>query len=499
MRRCLALSLFFGFTLTALSAGRAVCDPCPISVSSLSVEGKSISGATYRYLVIFSTTASPKDAATSVSMQLSFKDRASAIIPVDGLKFAPGVGASYAGTAFNMSSDDVAGAEIVQVQAANPTGAGCDSPQVTAGTAGAGAYESDRFTAIVTLPDSARLSNQISASPVTLALPETQSDRTNVVYAPPPDYPVFARQQGLQGVANVDVWVSPDGRPDAEWVAQSSGSFLLDNAGLTAATYIHFKPFDFEDVPVARYYIVTYSWQASGGPDSRSGTFPELATCAAVINDARVADDTSNRNFQFYRISIDRKNSKPTDVMINVATKASNAPIQWMLPASMTSSTRGVITQRGILFWQGSSVETMGVGSFGEKSAQAKTICGTQPRAVSKAYDSNDSEIDVAAAWPGPTASDIQTVLPAHFAKVTWPAITPTEPDKASGFDAVDVLVRVSSEGTPLVAYTNDVSTSPAFAKSALDAAMASTYVVPRAADGSIITETFEVYYAFEV
>jgi len=55
----------------------------------------------------------------------------------------------------------------------------------------------------------------------------------------------------------------------------------------------------------------------------------------------------------------------------------------------------------------------------------------------------------------------------------------------------------VTQSGEPLVAVVHDASVAPAFASAALAAAMASTYVVPRTADGSVITQTFDVYYLY--
>ena len=61
-------------------------------------------------------------------------------------------------------------------------------------------------------------------------------------YAPPPRYPMAAREQGLEGVVVLSVLVRPDGRVDDARVAISSGAHVLDEAALSAVRTWLFTP-----------------------------------------------------------------------------------------------------------------------------------------------------------------------------------------------------------------------------------------------------------------
>jgi protein TonB len=61
-------------------------------------------------------------------------------------------------------------------------------------------------------------------------------------YAPPPRYPIAARERGLQGVVVLSVLVRSDGRVDAARVASSSGAAALDEAALAAVRTWVFAP-----------------------------------------------------------------------------------------------------------------------------------------------------------------------------------------------------------------------------------------------------------------
>ena len=61
-------------------------------------------------------------------------------------------------------------------------------------------------------------------------------------YAPPPRYPLAARERGLEGVVVLSVLVRPDGRVDDATVAASSGAPVLDDAALNAVRTWLFTP-----------------------------------------------------------------------------------------------------------------------------------------------------------------------------------------------------------------------------------------------------------------
>jgi protein TonB len=65
-----------------------------------------------------------------------------------------------------------------------------------------------------------------------------------VAYAvnPPPPYPEFARREGRQGLAVLDVLVAPDGAPTEVRIATTSGSAELDDAAIKAVARWRFVP-----------------------------------------------------------------------------------------------------------------------------------------------------------------------------------------------------------------------------------------------------------------
>ncbi len=99
----------------------------------------------------------------------------------------------------------------------------------------------------------------IPVGPTVLAKVLTLPGRPILVPAPL-DYPLAAKQQGIQGTAQVAITVDPFGAILSVWVLHSSGSKLLDASGLKAA-----KPFTFGQPaaggsPVAATYVLTYMW-----------------------------------------------------------------------------------------------------------------------------------------------------------------------------------------------------------------------------------------------
>jgi protein TonB len=59
---------------------------------------------------------------------------------------------------------------------------------------------------------------------------------------PPPQYPFTARRLGIEGTVVLRVWVSAEGLPDRVSIVKSSGSTLLDRAGLKAVQRWRFVP-----------------------------------------------------------------------------------------------------------------------------------------------------------------------------------------------------------------------------------------------------------------
>ena len=75
--------------------------------------------------------------------------------------------------------------------------------------------------------------------------------RLNPATCPAPEYPRLARRRGLEGVVNLLLQVSADGRVTDTRVAASSGHALLDEAALVAARSWRLEPATENGVAVA--------------------------------------------------------------------------------------------------------------------------------------------------------------------------------------------------------------------------------------------------------
>jgi len=76
-----------------------------------------------------------------------------------------------------------------------------------------------------------------------------------------PDYPDAAREHNIQGDVLVSVVIGPQGQLVESSIRSSSGSKLLDDAALKAATSSTFRPPLHNGVPTQRAYLIRYTFR----------------------------------------------------------------------------------------------------------------------------------------------------------------------------------------------------------------------------------------------
>lgn len=76
----------------------------------------------------------------------------------------------------------------------------------------------------------------------TVAGSPTAKAKPDYLKNPEPEYPLAARRRGQQGTVLLNITVSPEGRPKAVSLQQSSGFELLDQAAIKAAQTWDFEP-----------------------------------------------------------------------------------------------------------------------------------------------------------------------------------------------------------------------------------------------------------------
>jgi TonB family protein len=96
--------------------------------------------------------------------------------------------------------------------------------------------------------------SQVAAAPSHLSCPLDQ--RAHIVRAVIPEYPSFARLEGLTGVATVRVDLSETGRVADVSLVRSAGSPILDRAALQVAKSMTYAPETKSCEPISGSYAV---------------------------------------------------------------------------------------------------------------------------------------------------------------------------------------------------------------------------------------------------
>jgi hypothetical protein len=166
------------------------------------------------------------------------------------------------------------------------------------------------------------------------------------------------------------------------------------------------------------------------------------------------------------------------------------------IPSDFTSRS-GDASTGVVVYWPDAVASSISVSSVRRAGSSKGYSCPDNPSYI----DNTVRDDTLVATNPSInaqiTAPEIEITRPARFASLAWPKYSSADTGN-DGPNAVVVEVRTSDSGEPIAAYVQDTQYSPRFSKAALNAAMASNYVVPLAPDGSVLTHTFSISYFYE-
>jgi TonB family protein len=492
-------TVVFALTFCAALPQTALGDQCPISVSAVTLEGRSFSGSAYHFALWFSSPAKPEQAPKQATVQLTLRGAQPIAQSVDGLRFVGDTSGAFALAVFDRPSDDVISASITSARGVDGIDAKCASSERAVGIAGDGPLDASRSTAIVTFPDPQQIGNGIVAVAAKRSAPNSEITEGAFKFKAPPDYPQMAQDQDVTGDVSVLIRIAADGSLAKEWIDSSSGFKTLDDSALAAAAQSKYRPALFEDVPVSQEYKVIYAFRLVAGNSRYDPTQLEFEYCPASFSSAQLLTGASGGAIHLYSIDLSRQHAGDGLSTIEVATSSDSTMVQWPLRAVADDKSGDVDSQGGVLYWLGPPVTQLRIGSMLDPSMNKPTVCHSEAFGANNTVR-QDALVEYATtASPWLHAPEIQSDMPAQFATIAWPTYNPTDQERRNGSVTMGVTVRIAQDGTPLIAYLDDGSAAPVYAKAALDAAMSSTYVVPRNADGSIITETFQIDYVLEI
>jgi TonB family protein len=499
MRERPIAAVVFALMLFAFLPRTALADQCPISVSAVTLEGRSISGSAYHYALWFSSLAGPGRAPTHASVQLTLRGGQPIVQPVDALKFVGGTSGAFALAVFDRPSDDVISASVVSARNVDGNDAKCASNERAVGKAGDGPLDASRTTAIVTFSDPQQVGVDIVAVAAKRSASDSEITEAAFKRKALPDYPQMAQDQNVTGDVSVLIRIAADGSLAKESIDSSSGSKALDDSAMAAAAQSKYRPTLFEDVPVSQEYKVIYAFRFAAGSGRYDLDQILFQNCPVAFANAQLLTGASGGAIHLYDIDLHRQRAGDGLSTIAVGTSSDSTTVQWPLHAVADDKFDDQVSQGGVLYWLGPPVTTLRITSTQDTLAGKAAVCHSEAFGANNTVR-QDALVEYATtASPWVTAPEIQSDMPAQFATIAWPAYKPSDEDRSRGSVTMGVTVRVAQDGTPLVAYLDNGSASPAYAKAALDAAMASKYIVPLNADGSIVTETFQIDYVLEI
>lgn len=378
----------------------------------------------------------------------------------------------------------------------------CTSPTVSVGDPSSGLTGWDVPTVDVTLDDTKSTSpNADRADLLSGESKDATFTKKGVL-----NYPEVAQEMNVSGIARALVEIGPSGILDAVRIAYSSGSKVLDDAALASVHESSFVGSTFDGIPVEDAYDIIYEFVLD---TSGSGEFDQLSTpdalrtyCPAVLNGISLATGLFSNTAYWYDVDLAMTRAKFDSVSLDVV--GTHSPVKsvfWRTSLtgvgndSYVHDKHDYLSEDGALFWTG---DALAAGIVHEATPHLKPTIACKPYGVHVGYDLDRDSIVATAETNRPwlDAPIVETVLPARFKSVTWPNYSPSTTDPTTAV-ALDVRVHVTQLGDPVVAIVRDASLAPGFASAALAAAMASTYVVPHTADGSPLTQTFDITYVY--
>jgi TonB family protein len=481
--------------VAASATAVARADECPVSVSSVELEGKGVANHIFRYRIALNaqTATNPPD----VIVQIQFGDRQPIQVVASHLQFNSHTDSSDDVRIFERPSEDVTGAAVTGTESgANVVP--CTSPIALVG-------HSSSPTDWITPTVSMTVNDTTAASPDASRVDLISVSNTDASFKhkAPLNYPTIARDQNISGTARAFVEIGPQGQRISSRIAYSSGSKVLDAAALSTLNQSEFLGSTFEGIPVESGYYIVYEFRLDDGIPVE---IPDLLKtyCPAIIDGISLSTNLFSGSAYWYNVELTTTPS--TFDSVSLAVVGSQGPVKILQWRTITSGAHRMVggylggksaykSEAGALFWPG---DALAAGVVQDVTPHLRQLQTCKPYGAHVDYNADPDSVVAIAETDKPwlDAPVLETVLPARFKNVVWPKYVPSTSDPTYAV-AVDVDVHVTQLGEPLVAIVRKASLAPEFAKAALDAAMASTYAVPHTADGAPLTQTFNITYLY--
>jgi TonB family protein len=486
--------------LSASCAARA--DECPVRVASVNLEGKGVANRVYRYRVVLGAQYATTLADVGLQIQVG-SNRQSVHVDAANVQMKVDDDAYKGIVIVQRPSSDISGAAVVDITSGN-TISPCESPAATADNHSTGLTGWDVPTVIVTLDDSKFVQPDAIRTTILSGAISHWKYKTQAAL----DYPPAARDANVTGRASVQLNIGQLGQPENAHITKSSGSKLLDDAALSAANQSNYIGGADDGIPITAAYpgyeFAIDSDEVPGGSIPHTPSELLKTYCPAVLDGISLATPLHSGSAYWYDVNV--LTTKTSFDSISLALVGARSPVKvldWSTAVSGFNNTLGGIGDAkvdysgadGALFWTGDPLAAGTVQDATIHSERAKT-CKPYGAHVDPDLDKNSIVSVAETDRPWLDTPVLETVLPARFENIVWPKYVPSTTDPASAV-ALDVRVHVTQSGVPLVAIVRSVSSAPSFASAAIEAAMASTYVVPLMADGAPLTKTFDIVYLY--
>ena len=484
--------VLFASTVAAVRA-----DVCPVGVLSLSLEGKGTSGNIYRYRVV--VEANSDKAPRDIDLQIQAGTGGAQLrARTPHLQYYRDEDAYDDVLVFDRPSQDVTGVAVVDTVSRDVTSP-CASPTVRVGDQIGGLVGWDIPTVNVTFGSAGASSPD--AAQVKLFSGESADAKFTTKHSV--DYPPMAQEMGVSGKVVVVVQLGPAGQLESAHVGVSSGSWVLDAAAMDAAKRSSFSGSTLDGIPIVTTYNIIYEFRLTRGPWPPETPDLFRMYCPAILGDPVAAASLNSGTAVWYEVNLSTAELRFDSIALEMTDSTSHVnDLLWNTLLRGYYDTMGAgrditmdyFSMTGAIFWPVPAL-TSGTVRMTTEHSKTSAKCKPYPVNVQNKLDSDSLVAITQTSRPWLTAPIVETVLPARFATVNWPDYAPSvEPQQPI---AIHVGVHVSPSGEPLVAVVHGVSNAPAFVAAALDAAMQSTYVVPRTADGAPLTQTFDITYLY--
>jgi TonB family protein len=483
--------------LFASASAVARADECPIRVLSLSFEGKGTADLTYRYRVVLE--AASGNAPRDLDLQIqSSNGRTPLSARAAHLQFYQDEGAYDDVVVFDRPSQDVSGIAVGDTVSGDVT-TPCTSPTAHIGDPVDGLAGWDIPTVIATLGDSKKVSTHVSQIDLLTGRSRDGNFKTKAAL----NYPLIAQSMDVSGETVVRVTLGPAGQLEDARIDTSSGSKVLDDSAIDAAEKSAYTGSTLDGIPIVQVYNIVYEFRLDNEPAPPDMSDLIKLYCPAVLGHPFVNASLNSGTAFWYELHLTTAERKFDSISVEMVDSSSHVnDLLWNVLLRGYGDTMGIgrdpsldhSSLSGALFWPSAAL-TWGQVQAVTEHAKKSSTCKPYPVDVSNKVDSDSLIAVTQTDRPWLTAPVVETVLPARFAVVSWPKYAPAV--ESSRPVAIRVSVHVTQSGEPLVGVVHGVSAAPEFSAAALNAAMTSTYIVPRTADGAVITQTFDIEYLY--